>query len=159
MQKPRLEFVSTIQDIKKNIKTFNERAKDNLGTIKKDYLKKQRRYWVYDSDTFQFGPGKFVAYRNMDFELRNTILEYQQQSEEEQFKCNRVVFTGGAAHKRITKVVREELGTRKEFHTPDKSLINEFENWADQLDINLLLGRLGTDLSSVITDKYKFLEV
>jgi len=150
MQKPKLEFVSTIQDIKKNIKTFNERAKDNLGTIKKDYLKKQRRYWVYDPDTPQFRPGKFVAYRNMDFELRECLQCYEKKCQSQYF--NGVWFNGGAAHKKIAKV------TRKEFLKPDKSFINEFENWSNQLGINLT-DRLGTDLNSIITDKYRFLEL
>lgn len=151
--KPQLEFVSTIQDIEDNIRTFNKQAQYNLGTIKEDYFTRGRRYWVYDSDISQFGPGKFVAYKEMTFELRECLHCYEKKCQSQYF--NGVWFNGTAAHKRITDVVREELGIPKKFNAPDKSLINEFENWSDQLGIDLI-DRLGTDLSRIITDKYKF---
>lgn len=150
MEKPKLEFVSTIQDLGDNIRTFNKQAQYNLGTIKKDYFTRGHRYWVYNSDTSQFGPGKFVAYKEMTFELRECLHCYKKKCQSQYF--NGVWFNGGAAHKRIAKV------TCKEFNKPDNSLINEFENWADKLGIDLI-DRLGTDLSRVITDKYRFLEL
>jgi len=152
MQKPKLEFVSTIQDIKKNIKTFNERAKDNLGTIKKDYLKKQRRYWVYDPDTYQFGPGKFVAYKEMTFKLCGKILCYRRKCQSKQY--DGVYFDGGVAWQHI----QNEVATPEQFNEPDDSLINKFENWANQLCINLT-DRLGTNLNQVIRYNYRFLKL
>lgn len=147
MQKPKLEDVLTIPDIKINVRTFNKEAKDNLDIIKGDYftgLKPVRRYWVYDSDTSQFGPSKFVAYKNMNFELREKIHLYQNLSEKEQFSCNGVYYTGIYAHKKNAEVAR------KEFQEPNQVLIEEFENWAE---------KLSRDLSKVNTDKYKFLEL
>ncbi len=143
MQEPELEYVSTIDDIKDNIRTFNEQAKDNLAFIYRDYLTGVRpapRYWVYDPDTSQFGPGKFVAYRNMDFESRRKILDYRKHTNKKVSR-NGVIYDGGVAHKKITKV------THKKFND---YLINEFENWAD---------RLGIDLSTINTDKYKFVKL
>ncbi len=152
MQKPDLYFVSTIQDIKDNIVTLNEEAEDNLefrGYMKSNYFKSGKHNWVYDTDTSQFGIGKFVGYKEMNYRKLRKILDYRNYTGRA-FKCNGVVFNGARARERITKVIFKELGVHKEFvYNPD--LINKLNNWAaNQLDI---------DLSYKRTDEWKFLEL
>lgn len=142
MQKLKLENVSTIQDIKNNIRTFNEQVKDNLD-IMNPFFSQGPHNWVYDSDTSQFGPGKFVGYKEMDFSLYRQLQEYNRANKKE-FRCNGVPFDGGHARKEIEKVIREEF-----FHNP--GLINKLKNWA--------ANQLGIDSSRKNTDKWKFLQL
>ncbi len=152
-KKPKLDLVETIDDIKDNIRTLNEQAKNDLETlrpiIKQHFFKSNiERYWVYDSDTSQFGIGKFVGYRNMTFELRKCLLYYEKKCQSNKF--NGVEFSGEAAHDKIADVVSEELGVPKKF-CHNENLITKLKKWAKD--------HLGINLEKKNTAKWKFLEL
>lgn len=61
----KLERVKTRAEIRQSLLNFNLGAATNKHLVSK--LASRTEYWVYDQQSGQFGPNKFVAYRNMTF--------------------------------------------------------------------------------------------
>jgi len=146
------------EDIKKPLKDSRDKLKDMLflSGVGSYYKKTERlkniaenlapyissvTYWVYDTNTSQFAPSKFVQCVGMTFPLYRKLTD-----------INKPKHRGGIkARKRI------EYVTGKQF-TENAHLRNELENWANQLCINLT-DRLGTNLNQVIRYNYRFLKL
>jgi hypothetical protein len=60
-----LKLVENKAEIKQSLVNFNTQASGNKGLAY--MLTRCTIYWVYDPSLDQFGPNKFVAYKNMNF--------------------------------------------------------------------------------------------
>lgn len=62
-----LRPVETSEEVLTSLDTFNEEAVGSTDRSRR--ILRSTQYWVYDPDTGRFGPGKFVGYRGMTFDL------------------------------------------------------------------------------------------
>ena len=60
-----MQLVTTRAEIQQSLVNFNMGAVSNKGLV--SMLTSQTTFWVYDQGSDQFGPNKFVAYKNMNF--------------------------------------------------------------------------------------------
>lgn len=68
-----LEFVDSISEIQENITNFNDCIKGSEYSKDFQSLLAFFRRWYYSKSLQQFGPSKFIGYKNMDC---STYLEY-----------------------------------------------------------------------------------
>lgn len=60
-----LELAKTSTEIQHSLVNFNVGAVSNRDLV--SMLASKTKFWVYDQHSGQFGPNKFVPYRNMTF--------------------------------------------------------------------------------------------
>ena len=62
-----LRTAESPEDVLASLDVFNEEASSNPE--RSQSILRQTQYWVYHPDTGRFGPGKFVGYRAMTFDV------------------------------------------------------------------------------------------
>lgn len=92
-------------------------------------------YWVHDPLTGAFGPGKFVGYRDMTFELYAAAKDKRTTGDR---------FDGTTSRTAIEKVLGRSFESRPE-------LIGELRAW--------LASRVGDQIARVDTGKWRFIEL
>jgi len=94
-QRRGLEFAHSISSIRRNLNAYNNQFQRHpLRALK---IVRQTTYWVFDPDSGLFGPSKFLAYRNMDFERYEKALAG---------KLTGARFNGSLAKNNIESVLR-----------------------------------------------------
>ena len=68
-----LSVIESVNEIKQNVRRFHRDLSGNAARAKS--LAVQTTYWVYDSDTDQFGPAKFIGFQRMNFARYNDAVE------------------------------------------------------------------------------------
>ncbi|MBS0198091.1 MAG: DUF3883 domain-containing protein [Planctomycetes bacterium] len=106
-----LKVVNSVEQIRENLRRF---ARD-AGTYLDSAALRDRRwkYWVYDPDTDQFGPSKFLAYESMTFP------RYLRASEDQSTGAR---FDGAVARQVIEVVIGQ--------FSPNATLGNSLMAWA-----------------------------
>jgi hypothetical protein len=97
-----LELVSRETDIVSSIEVF---AADGRGADA-ELLKKivsQTTYWVFNTDTGNFGAGKFVGFKGMDFDVYTWARDKERELGSGKFPP----FLGGTTRKAIERVTGE----------------------------------------------------
>ncbi|MDO8717085.1 MAG: hypothetical protein Q7J73_09835 [Dehalococcoidales bacterium] len=109
-----LEFVRSIEDIRRAFITFSNEAGVHQERVGK--LARQTIYWVYEARRDKFGANKFVAYKNMTFDRYENAL---------QGNFYGVPFDGHAARQAIEKIL--------EPYEYDSALAERLVRWAESL--------------------------
>ncbi len=127
------KFIETEEDILKNIESFNSKSKDHHARI--GQLIYDSTYLVYDSATKRFAASKFAAFKGMDVDLYERILEGE-------FKSSR--FDGTRTKNKIIQITGKE-------YEENEALFRELNEWGKNL--------LGDSFQIISVNKYKFCTV
>lgn len=110
-----LQFVSSPNEIREAVSTFNQEARFFSDTAKS--LITSTTYWVYDPESSLFGPSKFVAFQGMDF---------NQYSGQRARSPGNPTFVGARTRKAIESV----LGAK---YLPNADRTAAFRTWVEDL--------------------------
>jgi len=91
-----LEYVETIEDIRESLRNFNSEAANNSELTRS--LLSHTSYWVWDPNTRNFGPSKFVGLKRMN------LLWYGDARNSDHLGA---AFNGHATQERIASVIGE----------------------------------------------------
>lgn len=128
---------SSPEDVKRSLRTFNQDSAAYPDLVSS--LLKQTTYWIYDSASGSFGPGKFVGYMGMTFEAYDAA------------RAGKTIgarFDGGLTHKKIEQVLGERFSS-------DAGLSRRLRNWAASLIPSANAG--GDIFEGVDEKKWRFL--
>ena len=117
---PTLNLINNLSDIQKTLNVFNKELSQNFDLVKN--LSSQTTYWVYDPNTQNFGPSKFVGFKSMNFKDYKFAKEYNTKHSKSKEKII-TIFDG----QRTRKAIEQVLG---DFH-PDISLLNKLIIWGE----------------------------
>jgi len=129
-----LTLIETFDELADNFNTFQREAR-NHGERAMSVLR-STRYWVHDSTSSAFGPGKFLGYRRMDF-LNYDLAKLG--------KSTGAQFQGTESKLAIQSVIVHEFAR-------NASLIPQCQAWAERL---LGPGAFG----NASTDKWRFITI
>ena len=128
-----LKLIQNKLDLLSSLEVFNNQAKQYkelaIGLLRKT------EYWVYDPNTKNFGPSKFIAFNNMDF------FNYAQAVKKNYTGAR---FNGTVTRQKIEKI----LGPYKE----NDALTQELEVWGKNL--------FGAGIfKNIMTEKWRFVSL
>ncbi len=146
MERPeKSKAVETIEQIKENINAFNKVNKTNINDVKEIF---RSTYWVYDTDTSQFAPIKFVQCVGMNFSLyKHLAITLRSKSWEYRGDFG----GGGDARERIEKITGQEF-------TENAHLRNDLYNWGRSIGHKKISGVYKSGVNKG-KDKWKFIEL
>lgn len=111
----RIVYVATKEEIRNSLRTFNKDIRvraENLDLARKLFV--ETTYWVYDPISENWGPSKFVGFRNMTYETY--LLARQNETVGDRFD-------GKATRVRIEHILRKA-------YSYDSGLLDKLILWA-----------------------------
>ncbi len=112
---PTLHFAETPQEVADSVHRFSEGAAEYPARTRR--LLAQSSYWVFFPAAGQFGPSKFSAFRGMDFEIYEQLLDLDAKPGD---------FNGRKARRRIETLVEAKFA-------PQVRMTLELTDWGREL--------------------------
>lgn len=113
--RPALHFAETPQEVADSVRRFSEGAAEYPDRARR--LLAQSSYWVFFPAARQFGPSKFSAFRGMDFEIYEQLLNLDEKPRD---------FTGRKARRCIEKLLEATFA-------PQVRMTLELMDWGREL--------------------------